>query len=83
MSHLTKKALEALAVSVSQYASATEATVKAYADNFEALLQNMQGTPGPPGPTISVPPQGFYKVTNLYVDSNGKLVVDYDDTPTP
>ena len=29
----------------------------------------------------SAPPVGKYKVTNLYVDTNGKLTVEYDDTP--
>jgi len=30
------------------------------------------------------PPQGKYKVVNLYVDPlTNKLVVQYDDTPTP
>jgi len=32
----------------------------------------------------SSPPPGHYKVTNLYVDpATGKLVVQYDTTPTP
>lgn len=36
------------------------------------------------GVIASQPPSGKYKVTNLYVDPvTGKLVVEYDDTPTP
>lgn len=32
--------------------------------------------------TITVP-DGAYKVTNLYVDpTSGKLIVEYEDTPT-
>ncbi len=30
----------------------------------------------------SLPPKGYFRVTNLYVDpSTGKMVVKYDDTP--
>ena len=30
----------------------------------------------------SNPPEGHYKVTNMYINSqNGKLVVEFDDTP--
>lgn len=36
------------------------------------------------GGALSSPPHGYYKVTNLYVDPDtGKLIVVYDDTPTP
>ena len=32
----------------------------------------------------SNPPQGSYKVKNFWVDAEtGRLVVEYDDTPTP
>jgi len=41
------------------------------------------GTPGPPGDLTSVPPSGFYKVKNLYVNPDGKLVVVYEDVPVP
>ena len=31
----------------------------------------------------SVPPKGYFRVTNIYVDpSTLKVVVEYDDTPT-
>lgn len=30
---------------------------------------------------ISDPPSGNYKVTNLYVNADGKIVVEYDDQP--
>ena len=31
---------------------------------------------------VSVPPNGKYKVTNIYVDPDtGRTVVEYDDTP--
>ena len=30
---------------------------------------------------ISIPPPGKFKVTNFYI-SDGKLTVEYDDTPT-
>jgi len=34
--------------------------------------------------SISNPPSGMFRVTNLYVDSaTGKLTVEYDDTPVP
>ena len=29
--------------------------------------------------TVSDPPEGYFRVTNIYVDSKGKLVVEYDD----
>lgn len=29
----------------------------------------------------SKPPIGKYKVTNIYVNEHGKLVVDYEDLP--
>jgi hypothetical protein len=32
---------------------------------------------------MSLPPRGMKKVTNLYVNEDGKLVVVYDETPTP
>ena len=32
----------------------------------------------------TTPPQGKCKIVNMYVDpSTGKVVVQYDDTPTP
>lgn len=42
-----------------------------------------KGDKGDPGELISTPPVGCYKVTNLYVNQNGKLAVVYDDTPQP
>jgi hypothetical protein len=33
------------------------------------------------GKTISSPPAGYFQVTNLYVNAEGKLVVLYDDNP--
>ena len=33
--------------------------------------------------TLSNPPSGNYRVTNLYADKTGKLVIEYDNTPTP
>lgn len=30
---------------------------------------------------VSTPPSGNFKVTNIYVNTNGKIVVEYDDTP--
>jgi len=38
-------------------------------------------TKGKIGPSQSVPPKGFFKVTNLYVNTDGKLVILYDDNP--
>lgn len=35
------------------------------------------------GVSISVPPTGCFRVTNLYVNPDGKLEVKYDDTPVP
>ncbi len=32
---------------------------------------------------ISMPPEGCYKVINLYVDKNGKLIAKWEDTPAP
>jgi hypothetical protein len=32
--------------------------------------------------TVSVPPSGCFKVTNYYVNPQGKLVLEYDDIPT-
>lgn len=29
----------------------------------------------------SIPPKGKYKVTNIYVNELGKLIIDYDDNP--
>jgi hypothetical protein len=36
-----------------------------------------------PAASVSTPPSGGRKVTNIYVDSEGKLVVEYDTTPVP
>jgi len=34
------------------------------------------------GGSLSSPPSGYFKVTNIYVNpDNGKLVITYDDTP--
>lgn len=33
------------------------------------------------GGLISAPPQGSFKVTNIYVNSAGKLVIQYSDVP--
>ena len=33
--------------------------------------------------SISKPPPGGKRVTNLYVNEEGKLVVEYDETPVP
>lgn len=30
---------------------------------------------------VSAPPAGCHKVVNLYIDVNGKLVVDWSDIP--
>jgi len=36
------------------------------------------------GGSISNPPAGYCRVTNIYVNpDNGKLVITYDDTPVP
>jgi hypothetical protein len=35
------------------------------------------------GGVPSIPPSGFKRVTNLYVNSAGKLIVAYEDTPVP
>jgi hypothetical protein len=55
--------------------------------DFEAKLAAGQiwakgdkGDSGSPGQGIvSNPPAGCKKVTNIYVNQNGKLVVEYDD----
>ncbi len=50
-------------------------------DGDELELTNLLSTSGG---LESIPPTGHFKVTNLYVDATtGKLVVDYDNTPTP
>lgn len=33
--------------------------------------------------TLSNPPSGNYRVTNLYADKTGKLVIEYDNIPIP
>jgi hypothetical protein len=33
------------------------------------------------GGIVSLPPIGCYKVINIYVDADGKLVVKWSDTP--
>ncbi len=38
---------------------------------------------GRSGEAISNPPSGNKKVVNLYVNNDGKLVVEYDTTPVP
>jgi hypothetical protein len=35
------------------------------------------------GEAISNPPSGSKKVVNLYVNNDGKLVIEYDSTPVP
>jgi len=40
-------------------------------------LINMKGEDS----IASSAPPGKYKVTNLYVDTNGRLTVEYDNTP--
>lgn len=60
--------------------------------------QGAQGPPGPKGDAgdqgpkgdkgesaepFSVPPVNCHKVTNIYVDNNGKLVIKYDDAVNP
>ena len=31
--------------------------------------------------TISKPPSGGKRVTNLYISSDGKFIIEYEDTP--
>jgi len=39
-----------------------------------------KGDKGSPGEPLSVPPEGYYRVVNLYVNpTNKKLVYVYDD----
>ena len=45
------------------------------------VLQQILETGGETS-VVSLPPQGKYKVTNIYVDPvSGRLTVNYDDTP--
>lgn len=37
------------------------------------------GEIGAKGDPLSVPPQGYFQVKNLYVNTEGKLIVLYDD----
>ncbi len=43
-----------------------------------------RGRTGPTGPTgetggaISIPPEGCFEVTNIYVNAEGKLVIKYN-----
>ena len=59
---------------------------------FAQFLEKLQlgqiwakGDKGDPGvnATLSNPPSGNYRITNLYADKAGKLVVEYDNTPAP
>ena len=41
-----------------------------------------QEPPASTGATLkSSPPEGYFKVKNLYVNSDGKFVAEYDDVP--
>jgi hypothetical protein len=50
-------------------------------DPTQALMGD--GNWATPTGSVSNPPSGGKKVTNLYVNSDGKLVVEYDTTPVP
>jgi hypothetical protein len=50
---------------------------------WQPILVDSEGRLKVNAQTMSTPPEGYYKVTNLYVDpSNGKLVIEYDDGGT-
>jgi hypothetical protein len=53
--------------------------------NGEACAKGDKGDRGDSGAstTLSNPPSGNYRVTNLYADKTGKLVVEYDNIPIP
>lgn len=51
-------------------------------DSIEWESETLHELPSDSILLTSKPPSGKYKVTNLYVDpSNGRLTVEYDDTP--
>ena len=47
---------------------------------IQSIVQ-MVGTES--GRFYSIPPSGMFKVVNLYVDTEGKLVVKWENTPEP
>ncbi len=38
----------------------------------------LTGPPGGIGGAISIPPEGCFEVTNIYVNAEGKLVIKYN-----
>ena len=45
------------------------------------ILGEMGAVPIPENIVQSNPPSGKYRVANLYVNENGKLIVEWDDQP--
>jgi len=49
------------------------------AEELDPTLFAMIRTDG--GGVVSNPPVGSFKVTNVYVDANGKFIIKWSDTP--
>jgi len=42
---------------------------------------DIKSNPCPKVVVVSFPPPGAFKVVNIFVDSEGKIKVEFDDTP--
>lgn len=80
---LVKSLTDTLAGLATKIEAASTTSAQATSAATEALGQVLGNIAVGGGTPISTPPTGYFKVTNLYVNSEGKLVVAYDDTPTP
>ena len=47
----------------------------------QVTLWELASKPPYPRGIKSKPPSGSYKITNLYVDDKGKVVVEWNDVP--
>lgn len=63
----------------------TPALTQAQQDKLSYIMKGYYGKDSTEAheinPVASQPPAGNYRVYNLYVDTAGKLVVEYEDTP--
>ena len=56
--------------------------INAHSSKINSIMTAINLAKGDKGDPLSVPPAGFCKVTNMYVNpQTGKLVVVFDDTP--
>jgi hypothetical protein len=80
---LVKKITEALdglsASMIDAAAISATATTESTAQLKTALLLLSLGG----GTSISAPPSGGFKISNIYISADGKLAIEYDDTPVP